>query len=63
MKLLLENGAGVDVEGGEYGNVLQAASYGGNEAIVKLLLENGAGVNAEGGHFSKQHLMQAIRQL
>ena len=51
MKLLLENGAGVNAEGGHFGNALQAASYGGNEATVKLLLENRAGVNAEGGYF------------
>ena len=51
MKMLLENGAEVNAEGGEYGNALQAASYGGNEAIVKLLLENGAEVNAEGGEY------------
>ena len=31
-------------ERGWYGNALQAASYGGNEVIVKLLLENGAEV-------------------
>jgi ankyrin repeat protein len=49
VKLLLENGAEVNAEGGEYGNALQAASYRGNKAIVKLLLENGAEVNAEGG--------------
>ena len=51
MKLLLENGAGVNAAGGYFGNALQAASYQGNKAIVKLLLENGAGVNAEGGYF------------
>ena len=51
MKLLLENGAEVNAEGGTLGNALQAASYSGSEAIVKLLLENGAEVNAEGGFF------------
>ena len=49
MKLLLDNGAEVNAEGGIYGNALQAASYSGKETIVKLLLENGAEVNAEGG--------------
>ena len=48
MKLLLENGAEVNAEGGWYGNTLQAASYEGNEVIVKLLA-NGARVNAECG--------------
>ena len=41
----------VNADNGEYGNALQAASYKGNEAIVKLLLENGAEVNAEGGYY------------
>ena len=41
MKLLLENGAEVKAEGGHFGNALQAASFRGNETIVKLLLENG----------------------
>ena len=54
MKLLLENGAEVKAEGGEYGNALQAASYIGNKAIVKLLLENGAEVNSEKGHFGNE---------
>lgn len=34
------------MQGGEYGNALQAASYRGYEAIVKL-----ADVNAQGGYF------------
>jgi ankyrin repeat protein len=66
VKLLLENGAEVNAEGGEYGNALQAASFRGNEAIVKLLLENGAEVNAEGGNMgmhSRQHHIRAMRQL
>ena len=51
MKLLLQNGAEVNAEGGKYGNALQAASFRGNSVIVKLLLENGAEVNAKGGMF------------
>ncbi|KDR72039.1 hypothetical protein GALMADRAFT_39186, partial [Galerina marginata CBS 339.88] len=35
--------------GGFYGNILQAASIGGNEIIVKLLLKSGPDVNARGG--------------
>ena len=41
----------MNAKGGEYGNALQAASFKGNEAIVKLLLENGAEVNAKGGKY------------
>ena len=48
---LLEKGADVNAQGGNYGNALQAASSGGHEVIVKLLLEEGADVNAQGGHY------------
>jgi hypothetical protein len=50
-KLLIENGADVNAQGGHYGNALQTASYKGHEAIVKLLIEHGADVNAQGGHY------------
>jgi hypothetical protein len=50
-ELLLEKGAGVNAQGGVYGNALQAASWGGHEQVVKMLLDNGAEVNAQGGHF------------
>jgi hypothetical protein len=46
---LLEKGAEVNVQGGKYGNALQAASIRGDEGIVKVLLEKGAEVNAQGG--------------
>ena len=48
MKLLLENGAEVNVVGRSYENALHAAPSRGNEAIVKLLLENVAEVYSEG---------------
>ena len=48
---LLETGADVNAQGGEYGNALQAASSGGHEVIVKLLIEKGADVNAQGGRY------------
>ena len=51
MKLLLVNGADVNAEGGEYGNVLQAALCLDGKTIVKMLLGNGAEVNAEGGEY------------
>ena len=41
VQLLLNNEADVNAQGGEYGNALQAASYGGQQ----LLLKNGAQVN------------------
>ena len=49
MKLLLEKGADINAQGGQYVNALQAALFHGHEVIVKLLLEKGADVNAQGG--------------
>ncbi|THU93971.1 hypothetical protein K435DRAFT_860969, partial [Dendrothele bispora CBS 962.96] len=37
--LLVDAGADVNAQGGEYGNALQAAAYGANEGIVKLLVD------------------------
>ncbi|KIK54071.1 hypothetical protein GYMLUDRAFT_138510, partial [Collybiopsis luxurians FD-317 M1] len=48
VQLFLEKGADVNVQGGEYGNALQAAVYNGNEAVVQLLLESGADINPQG---------------
>jgi hypothetical protein len=50
-KLLLEQGADVNAQGGPLCNALGAASLGGHEPIVKLLLNAGANVNARAGHF------------
>lgn len=51
VQLLLDKGANVNSEGGDFGNALQVASMRGNKEIVQLLLDNAADVNAEGGHF------------
>jgi hypothetical protein len=51
VKLLLDKGADVNAQGGDYGNALQAASKGGREQIVKLLLDKGADVNAQGRRY------------
>jgi ankyrin repeat protein len=48
-RLLLEDGADANAQGGEYGNALQAASAGGHEKVVQQLLDKGADVNAQGG--------------
>jgi ankyrin repeat protein len=49
VKLLIEDGADVNTQGGRYSSSLQAASAQGHEQIVKLLLMNNADVNAQGG--------------
>jgi ankyrin repeat protein len=41
VQLLLEKGADVNAQGGNYGNALQAAASNGNEGIVRLFLEKG----------------------
>jgi hypothetical protein len=47
-RLLLNKGADVNAQGGDYGNALQAASWGGHEQVVKTLLDKSADVNAQG---------------
>lgn len=51
IKQFADRGVNVNVQGGKYGNPLQAASFKGYEEIVKHLLNNGANVNAEGGRY------------
>ena len=48
MRLLLENGADVNMQGGHHGSALGTASSKGHE-IVRLLPEKGADVNMQGG--------------
>lgn len=40
--MLLEKGAKVNAQGGQYGNALQAASEGGHETVAQMLLEKDA---------------------
>jgi ankyrin repeat protein len=51
LQQLLDQGADVNVQGGQFGNALQAASRGGHIEAAQLLLDKGADVNAQGGHF------------
>ena len=59
--LLLDKGADVNAEGGEYGTALQVAAYGGNFECMHLLLDKGADVNAEGGKYGTT--LQAAAQV
>ncbi len=61
-RLLLDKGANVNAQGGQYGNALQAASasWKGNAEIVRLLLDKGTDVDAQGGrHGNALHLQAA----
>ncbi len=60
VKVLLANGADVNITGGTRGNPLQVASTGGYASIVEMLLAYGADVNAQGG-FSHNALQAASR--
>ena len=51
--MLLDKGTDINAQGGRYGNALQAASYGGDEQVVKMLLDKGVNVNAQGGEDRK----------
>lgn len=48
VQMLLDMGADVNFQGGQYGNALQAAAKEGNQAVVQLLLDRGADINCEG---------------
>ncbi|KAJ6580363.1 ankyrin repeat-containing domain protein, partial [Mycena vulgaris] len=51
VRFLIEKGADVNGEGGNYGTALQAASAGGHEPVVRFLIEKGADMTAEGGYY------------
>ncbi|RDW57688.1 hypothetical protein BP5796_12489 [Coleophoma crateriformis] len=61
VRLLLEKGAEVNAQGGQYGNPLQAAATIGSEPVVRLLLEKGAEVNAQGGELANALQAAAYR--
>lgn len=61
VQILLENGAKVNEQGGEYGNALQAAVFGGYEKLVQMLLENRAKVNTQGGRYGNPLQAAAYR--
>ncbi|KAJ3931415.1 MAG: ankyrin repeat-containing domain protein [Lentinula lateritia] len=50
-KWLLDNGANVNVQVGQFGNALQASVWGHHKSTIKLLIEYGANINATGGPY------------
>jgi len=51
VRILLESGADINAEGGEYGRPLQSAANWGRVRVAQLLLERGADVNAKEGRY------------
>ncbi|KAJ4859640.1 ankyrin repeats (3 copies) domain-containing protein [Trichoderma breve] len=75
-QLLLENGASanVNLQAGQFGNALQAASSHGHIEMMQLLLDHGAEVNSQGGYYGtalnaacqslfSDHAIHAVRLL
>ncbi|GKT97069.1 ankyrin repeat protein [Colletotrichum tofieldiae] len=52
VELLLEKGADVNAQGGEFSSALYAASSQGHQKVVELLLRKGANIHAHGDKFS-----------
>jgi hypothetical protein len=63
LRLLLAAGADVNIQGGEYGNALQAAvaSPSADIKIVGRLISADANVNAQGGKFGSALFAAAIK--
>ncbi|KAF3925411.1 Ankyrin-1 [Arthrobotrys entomopaga] len=61
LQRLLDHGADIEDNTGQYGTVLTAACYRGQEAVVERLLSYGANVNAEGGSYGSA-LQEACRK-
>ncbi|KAJ7659519.1 hypothetical protein B0H17DRAFT_1212850 [Mycena rosella] len=59
VKLLIEHGANLDIDGDLYGTPLQAAVKAGHEAVARILLDNGADVNFT-GYVSQPALQIAV---
>jgi ankyrin repeat protein len=51
VQMLLDQGAEVNTEGGDYDNALQVSSAGGHEKVVQMMLDQGAEMNAQSGYY------------
>jgi len=47
VQLLLDKHPNVNAKGGHFGNALNAATFSGNESVIKLLLEHGADIKTK----------------
>ena len=52
VKMLIESGADVNAQGGEFGNALRAAMHSGYADIIEMLIDSGADVNAQAGPYA-----------
>jgi ankyrin repeat protein len=43
--MLLDQGADINAQGGEYGSALQAASFSNHKKVVQMLVDQGADIN------------------
>ena len=50
VQMLLDKGADIDAQGGEYGNALQAASYGGHDLFPSLTQRRSHTLRLEPSH-------------
>ncbi|KAJ7453133.1 ankyrin repeat-containing domain protein [Mycena latifolia] len=60
VRILVENGANVDVNEGEYDSPLLAASVRGHDDIIRLLLAHGADINLHGRRYGTALQMAAF---
>ena len=51
VRMLLNNNADINAQGGYFGNALQAVSSGGHEKLAQILLNNNTHVNTQGGEY------------
>lgn len=51
VKMLLDRGADRNLQGGEYGSALQAASFRGHTKTVRILLDHSADANVQGERY------------
>ena len=61
VRFLLDKGADVNAQGGQYGNALYAASREGHEEIAQQLLDRGAHIEAQGGQYGDARLSASER--